>query len=247
MGSLTNSEQTLAAAMDVAQFQYLGQSSVERCARAISAAECKDELDYGLGEGLITQAAYNWGLTNGYYPVIGRRNTVDAVCKCGCFEANALLLTQDANGTPAWLAAKDIQKDTKLFALNESATLVRPTFNMKSILASTKGTETPALFVFELDNGHELKVTQNHGMLLSDGRVVEARTLREGAEFVALDGAIVHVKALRFEHTTEDVYNFEVDAVDAKGHIIAAEGVLVGDMAWQNQLGRELGSIAVRR
>jgi len=247
LGSEEQSMRQTTTAMSLETFRALGTTSLERCARAISAAECKDELDYGLGEGLITLDAYNWGLTNGYYPVIGRRNTVDAVCKCGCFEANALILTQNQNGVSAWVPAKDITTDTKLFALNEEATLSRPTFNTQSILASTKGEEIPALFVFELDNGHSLKVTQNHGMLLSDGRVVEARTLDTGAEFVALDGSTVRVNNLRFETTTQDVYNFEVDSLGLAGHIIAAEGVLVGDMAWQNQLGRELGSIAVRR
>ncbi|MFY0582271.1 Hint domain-containing protein [Cystobacter fuscus] len=237
----------LTAAMGLEQFQTLGLTSVDRCARPISAEECKGELDYGLGQGLITQDAYNWGLANGYYPVIGRRDTVDAVCKCGCFEANTRILTQDAEGFSAWIAAKDITKETTLFALNETATLSRPSFNTKSILASTKGAEHPALYVFELDNGNTLKVTQNHGMLLSDGRVVEARTLDTGAEFVALDGSRVRVTNLRFEYTQEDVYNFEVESQLSAGHIIAAEGVLVGDMAWQNQLGRELGSIAVRR
>lgn len=237
----------LTGAMGLEQFQTLGLTSVDRCARPISAEECKGELDYGLDQGLITIDAYNWGLTNGYYPVIGRRNTVDAVCKCGCFEASTRILTQDAEGFSAWIAAKDITKETTLFALNETATLSRPSFNTKSILASTKGAEHPALYVFELDNGNTLKVTQNHGMLLSDGRVVEARTLDTGAEFVALDGSRVRVTNLRFEHTQEDVYNFEVESQFSAGHIIAAEGVLVGDMAWQNQLGRELGSIAVRR
>ncbi|WP_245814714.1 Hint domain-containing protein [Cystobacter ferrugineus] len=244
---LAEQSTSLTEVMGLDQFKYLGLTSIERCARAISAEECKIELDYGLEQNLITREAYDWGLVNGYYPVIGRRDTVDAVCKCGCFEANTLILTQDKLGAPAWIAAKDITKETTLFSLNEQATLSQPTFDTKPILAFTKGEEHPALYVFELDNGHTLKVTQNHGMLLSDGRVVEARTLEAGAEFVALDGATVRVKNLRFEHTKEDVYNFEVESQISAGHIIAAEGVLVGDMAWQNQLGRELGSIAVRR
>ncbi len=241
--------QQLTGAMDLATFQALGSQSdlAGRCVSGISYAECQGELAYGLSLNLITQETYNWGLANGYYPVIDRRNNIGAVCKCGCFEANSLILTQDEQGTSAWIPAKDIKTTTTLFALNEAATLSRPTFDAKSIKAATRGEETPALYAFGLDNGRTLKVTQNHGMLLSDGRVVEARTLGVGAEFVALDGSTVRVRELRFEHTAEDVFNFEVNAQESAGHIIAAEGVLVGDLAWQNQLSRELGSIAVRR
>ncbi|WP_245919022.1 Hint domain-containing protein [Melittangium boletus] len=238
-----------AVPMTLAQFQSLGAMSDQagRCVGGISYNECKEELDWGLSQNLITAETYYWGLNNGYYPVIDRHNTIGAVCKCGCFEANSLILTQNKQGVSAWVPAKQITSETSLFSLNEEATLSRPSFNAKSIKVSTKGEEKPALFVFELSNGHSLKVTQNHGMLLSDGRVVEARSLSAGAEFVALDGSLVRVNNLRFEYTTEDVHNFEVDAQDLAGHIIAAEGVLVGDLAWQNQLSRELGSIAVRR
>lgn len=240
---------TTGTAMSLATFQLLGSQSDAslRCSGAISAAQCQEELAYGLSINLITLEAYNWGLANGYYPVIDRNNVIGAICKCGCFEANSLILTQDEQGTTAWVPAKDIKTSTTLFALNEAATLSQPTFDVKSIKAATRGEEKPALYAFELDNGRTLKVTQNHGMLLSNGRVVEARTLGVGAEFVALDGSTVRVRDLRFEHTAEDVYNFEVNAQGSAGHIIAAEGVLVGDLAWQNQLSRELGSIAVRR
>ncbi|OJH36461.1 hypothetical protein [Cystobacter ferrugineus] len=240
---------TTGTPMSLATFQALGAQSDAslRCTGAIGPDACQAELAYGLSINLITLAAYNWGLANGYYPVIDRHNNIGAVCKCGCFEANALILTRDEQGTTAWVPAKDIKTSTTLFALNEAATLSRPTFDAKSIKSATRGEEKPALYAFELDNDRTLKVTQNHGMLLSDGRVVEARTLGVGAEFVALDGSTVRVRDLRFEHTAEDVYNFEVSAQDPAGHIIAAEGVLVGDLAWQNQLSRELGSIAVRR
>jgi hypothetical protein len=240
---------TTGTPMSLATFQYLGyQSDVAvRCTGAISAAQCQEELAYGLNLNLITPEAYYWGLANGYYPVIDRNNVIGAICKCGCFEANSLILTQDEQGASAWVPAKDIKTSTTLFALNEAATLSRPTFDAKSIKVATRGEETPALYAFGLDNGRTLKVTQNHGMLLSDGRVVEARTLGVGAEFVALDGSTVRVRELRFEHTAEDVFNFEVNAQESAGHIIAAEGVLVGDLAWQNQLSRELGAITVRR
>jgi hypothetical protein len=238
---------TTETGMSLAEFQQYALASIERCTTGVTWEECKRELDYGLSQQLISQSAFDWGVANGYYPVIDRFNAVKAVCKCGCFEANTLILTQDADGFSAWLEARKLKETTKLVALDEAATLTQPSFSGKSIKAFSRGEEKPALYVFSLDNGRQLKVTQNHGMLLSDGRVVEAKTLDVGAEFVAVDGSLVRVTNLSFEYTKKDVYNFEVDAAFSAGHIIAAEGVLVADLAWQNQLGRELGSIVVRR
>ncbi|WP_375767338.1 Hint domain-containing protein [Archangium gephyra] len=238
---------TTETGMTLEEYQQHALTSTDRCIGGITWEECKRELDYGLQQQLISLSAYNWGVANGYYPVIDRYNKIGAVCKCGCFEANTLILTQDKDGFGAWLEAKKVKETAKLVALDEAATLTKPSFSGKSIKAFSRGEEKPALYVFGLDNGRQLKVTQNHGMLLSDGRVVEAKTLDVGAEFVAVDGSTVRVTNLSFENTKKDVYNFEVDASFSAGHIIAAEGVLVGDLAWQNQLGREIGSIVVRQ
>ncbi|WP_244238811.1 hypothetical protein [Corallococcus carmarthensis] len=233
--------------MNLSTYQYYAANNQTRCAGGISQSECLTELQYALTNQLITAAAYNWGTANGYYPAVDRYNKIAAVCKCGCFEANTQILVEGRDGFAEWVAAKTISQSTKLVALDENTTLSAPGFISQSIKAKTAGAERPDLFVFTLDNGRTLKVTQNHGMLLADGRVVEAKTLGAGAEFVGLDGATVRVTSLSREPTALDVYNFEVNADDKAGHFVAAEGVLVGDLAWQNQLARELGSIAVRR
>ncbi|WP_148273434.1 Hint domain-containing protein [Stigmatella aurantiaca] len=234
--------------MSLATFQSLAGSNEGRCSGAASQAQCNADLSYALSMQLITTAAYNWGLANGYYPVVDRHNQIGAICKCGCFEANALILTESVNGASnKWIAAKDVTKDTKLVSLDETSKLSRPGMKSQSVKALTHGKELPALYVFSLSNGRDLKVTQNHGMLLSDGRVVEAKTLSAGAEFVGLDGSTVRVNTISFERTKREVFNFEVDTQSKQGHIIAAEGVLVGDLAWQNQLSSELGAISIRR
>jgi hypothetical protein len=241
-------DRVLELGMDLATFQRLAVVNSNRCAGGINWRECTTELDYARSKQLITLEAYTWGLANGYYPAVTRTDKIAAVCKCGCFEASSRILIESPNGTTTqWVYAKDVKEDSKLVALNELSELSQPGLTSKPIKALTHGQELPALYVFSLSNGRQLKVTQNHGMLLSDGRVVEAKTLSVGAEFVGLDGSIVRVNNISFERTEHDVFNFEVDSQDKSGHFIAAEGVLVGDLAWQNQLGRELGSIVIRR
>ncbi|MDC0709135.1 hypothetical protein POL68_11735 [Stigmatella sp. ncwal1] len=243
------SEVGVLSVMPLGTFQTLayGSDAAGRCVGGTTVSYCNGELDYAYLVGLIAPDAYNWGRANGYYPVIDRNNVIQAICKCGCFEGQTLILTQEANGTSTWTRAKDITSRMSLFSLKEDSALSQPSMSMKSIKNLTRGSEGPALHVFTLDNGRTLKVTQHHGMLLSDGRVVPAHSVDVGSEFVALDGSLVRVKSLDFEFTQDEVFNFEVSASDKSGHFIAAEGVLVGDLAWQNQLSREIGSIAVRK
>ncbi|MDY7232920.1 hypothetical protein [Hyalangium rubrum] len=247
--STTPEEVTAQSAMSLATFQTLANVSdnTGRCVGGNTVSFCNGELDYAYLIGLITVDAYNWGRANGYYPVIDRYDTIQAICKCGCFEAETSILTQDERGAALWTKAKDIKSGMSLMSLNEGVSLSSPSMSIKPLKALTRGKEGPALHVFKLDNGHILKVTQHHGMLLSDGRVVAAHSVDVGAEFVALDGSLVKVTGLDFEFTQDEVFNFEVGASDKSGHFIAAEGVLVGDLAWQNQLAREVGSIAVRK
>ena len=109
------------------------------------------------------------------------------------------------------------------------------------------GDEQADLYVFSLSNGHDLRVTQHHGMVLADGRVIEARKVAEGDLFIALDGSEVVVQSIGREPTSADVYNFFLSVETPQEHIIAAEGVLVGDLAWQSTLTSELDSISLRR
>jgi hypothetical protein len=43
------------------------------------------------------------------------------------------------------------------------------------------------------------------------------------------------------------VFNFLTTGKTKKGHLIVAEGIIVGDLMWQNTLGNELNEVAVRQ
>ena len=50
------------------------------------------------------------------------------------------------------------------------------------------------------------------------------------------------------ERTSEDVFNVLASAgLSHKGHMIVANGVIVGDLMWQNTLAKDLNSIVVRQ
>ncbi|SFD72016.1 Hint domain-containing protein [Pseudoalteromonas denitrificans] len=243
------STNTFAAPMDQAQFEILGNKDKSRCVGGRSPAYCKGELDYALSKNLITNRSYTWGLENGYYPVVTRNDLVDAICKCGCFEANTdISVWLKELGTKGTVAAKDIEKHDRLVGLTSDATLSTLTtqnFGLKSI---TSGAEKLELYVFNLENGTQLKVTQHHGMLLSSGEMIAAKDVTASDSFIsAATQNEVEIVNITREVTYDDVYNFETNGSDDANHIIVAEGIYVGDIVWQNQLASELGKIAIRR
>jgi hypothetical protein len=157
-------------------------------------------------------------------------------CTGSCFEENALILTQGFNGTFEWIPASKVTSSSRLGALEEKSAITVPEIRTRAIKTILRTWTSSPIYTFSLDNGHQLKVTSNHPMLLSEGRVVAAGTIKIGAKFKSLDGSIVQVNNISIEEKEQYVYNFEVEAAGAMGHIIAAEGVLVGDLAWQNKL-----------
>ncbi|WP_299004063.1 Hint domain-containing protein [uncultured Shewanella sp.] len=237
--------------MSLATFSRLAQNSdiTGRCTGPISATECKVELDYALDNRLITASAYSWGLANGYYPVIDRNNNIGVICKCGCFESTTnISVFSAAAGAHIEMAASEVNKSHQLVALSSTSSLSSLLVEDFPIKAIAKGKEQLPLYVFELADGTQLKVTQHHGMLLSTGEMVAAKDVTETDSFIsAMTQEPVEIVNIGREETFNEVYNFETNGIDDVNHIIVAEGVYVGDLAWQNQLASELGQINLRQ
>jgi hypothetical protein len=209
--------------------------------------ECRDERQLSLASGMATEMAVDYMRIREAFPLFSSGGVVSALCRCGCFEGSTEVLTSNTEGAVDWKAVSAVERDDRLMSLAEDASLNQPNLEAKPVMARSRGTEKPLLFAFVLDNGHTLKVTQHHGMVLDDGRVVAARDVRVGAKFVGIDGHPVAILSIERESTHDLVYNFQVDAKSNQGHVIAAEGVLVGDLAWQNHLKAELGAIHIRK
>lgn len=246
------SAQECPGALSVPAFEWEVECKAEtnssRCGNGLSHELCQENNSRALRNGLLTQDAYNWLQTNGFCAVnIDGLQMIIAICPVGCFEEDTAILSLSEDGAGKWVAAKDITLDDELFGLNANALLSSPALNSRPIERMAYGDEQADLYVFSLSNGHDLRVTQHHGMVLADGRVIEARKVAEGDLFIALDGSEVVVQSIGREPTSADVYNFFLSVETPQEHIIAAEGVLVGDLAWQSTLTSELDSISLRR
>lgn len=218
---------------------------------------CKKQLDYALKHEIIDAQTHRWAIENDYYPLMDIDNTIRDVCTCGCFEKNTRLfvLEKDRAETKE-LAIIDLYVNKETFqplAITKDWTQ-DATYEIfpRDVDRFTKGKESKQLYVFHLENGRLLKLTSRHGVVLGDGRMVSAESVKLGDTFMSHSGHKVEIRKITRERTYDDVYNFLLKEPEALGtnvsdpHVIVAEGVLVGDLIWQNSREAELGSILIR-
>lgn len=171
-------------------------------------------------------------------------------CMCGCFEPNSLIAVFNTRELQSGFAkAGEIPFKTdhlQLLTLKEGATLDSLQYQSLPVKMSTRGKEHAPLVVLHLGNGRKLKITEKHPVLLGTGEMVKAVELKAGEQLVAADGSAVTLKEVTREEFKGEVVNFSTTADAKESHILVAEGILVGDLAWQNELAYELEAVRVR-
>jgi hypothetical protein len=102
-----------------------------------------------------------------------------------------------------------------------------------SYTAEFRDTKHP-IIELTMESGGMLRVTTEHPMVNSEGRLVAAQTLKAGDELVRKDGSFdTIVSAVRKEHFGK-VYNLRPETDDRISNILVAEGYLVGSSLFQN-------------
>ncbi len=224
-----------------------------RCGGGVAHAVCVVLTNASYDAGLITLAAKNWLFAQEpmqcamYTAYDGVPPFVMGICPEGCFEANTEFFMLSKEGVVGSKSARDITKSDEIASLTSTSSLVEPEFASRSIHNITSGPEELELYVFSLENDRSLAVTTFHPMVLADGRIIRAKDVNAGDEFVGIDGEIVVVENVSLRHTEEDVYNFWVDVDSSQEHVIVAEDVLVGDLGLQAISDAEMESIRLRR
>lgn len=222
-----------------------------RCATAINPTVCSFLNNTALNEGLVTQGGFNYLGQIGFCAIVNNLGDGDKIydfCPVGCFAADTQMLTgMTLEGRLSYALAAALKPQGTLISMTDGASLDDVVLGPQHIKRTVYGPETQPLYVFALSNGQTLKVTQHHPMVLDSGKIVEAQLIAPGMSFVGLDGEPVAVAAVGRERATSDVFNFETTSSSALGHIIVAEGVLVGDLKLQNELADEGEAIGLRR
>ncbi len=94
---------------------------------------------------------------------------------------------------------------------------------------------TQVIFDIRTRSGGELHVTDKHPVLVDDGRMVEARTLKAGTKLVKADGSRDPIVSVTQTSYFGKVYNLKPTATNRVANIIIAQGFLVGSSRFQNE------------
>jgi hypothetical protein len=219
----------------------------------ISVADCPQyqSLAY-FTDHCINTTEYNYSVAHSIAPLCSQINPTAYIgfCYCGCLERTTELFVKEP------VSGKDttqrIDKITvgsvQVHALTEDTTLSSVRYAPRGLEAKTAGAENKPLVVLHLADGVTLGATELHAILISTGQMVAAKDLRAGQVLVRQDGSLSTIATITRERTSDDVFNVLTNAgMSHKGHMIVANGLIVGDLMWQNTLAKDLNSIEVRR
>lgn len=213
-------------------------------------AQCEAIRTEALKVGCIDQPTYNRLKAEGRFPACVVATFVGD-CPCGCFAPETLIdVLSKRNGEAALIAAAELFGNSGryvLSSLEDNASLSSPRFVSRTIANATGGDESRPLVRVVLRDGQILRLTEKHPVLKASGEMTTARELTKGDTLVNREGGMVPIEVVDREKYKGQVYNFETNGESLASHIIVAEGVLVGDLAWQNSLEEELGGIAIRQ
>ncbi|MGY3804678.1 Hint domain-containing protein [Pigmentibacter ruber] len=222
-----------------------------RCVDNIpDAPTCQGERDYGLRSGCINKEEYDSLVAYNSYPICDRNNILRAWCSCGCFEKNTRIFSvgKDINFMGYEKIEKIISEKQhyKVLSLHQDTKLSTIKSNTFDLFQTTSGPEKEALIVIYTENNLRLAVTKKHAILLSNGKMVEAEKVQLTDKLVQANGKPVSVLKIEREFTNDDVLNILTSGKTPIEHTLFAEGLIVGDLAWQNNLKSMLNSITVR-
>lgn len=150
--------------------------------------------------------------SNGYTAFIPKINI-----RWGCFAAGTQITMKDGSRKPV----EEIRRGDILFTM-DGPHAVREVY---------AGLEKYIIHICTEDN-RTLKVTHTHPIVLEDGRMLQARSVRPGHRVMSKEGKAVRIKWVYECAYNGFVYNFEFS--DGKEHVVEADGILAGEFLAQN-------------
>jgi hypothetical protein len=94
---------------------------------------------------------------------------------------------------------------------------------------------TQVIFEIRTRSGGQLRVTEKHPVLVGDGRIVEARTLKPGTRLIKADGSRDPIVSVSQTSYVGKAYNLKPAATNHVANILIAQGFLVGSSRYQNE------------
>jgi len=164
-------------------------------------------------------------------------------CTCGCFLPDTKISVFNEQ-------EKNIQKikfGDVLINLDKDSSFSNWRLYTAKVKLTTVGEETNDIINIVLENGRTLFLTSQHAVLTSQGILIPAEKVRKSHTLIDINGFELMIQNIKKTPYEGLVYNVELDVVSDEEHIIFAEGVAVGDLAYQNTLIHELYRIKIRK
>jgi hypothetical protein len=133
-----------------------------------------------------------------------------------------------------------------LAAMNElrtGVTTLTPTSTLDSIKTRTDEVASythdiheakQVIFTITTKSGGQLKVTERHPILIGDGRIVQAQSVKLGNQLIKPDGTRDAVISVAQTDYFGKVYNIKPASTNRVANILIAQGFLVGSSRYQN-------------
>jgi len=135
---------------------------------------------------------------------------------------------------------------TQVTALTADAQLGALSFGNQTIRSYVAGDTQEDIFLLQSSNGRRIEVTAKHPMLLSDGTMVKADTLKEGDRLLGSDGRTLELSSVSVFSFKGQVWNVRPASQDKTENVMSAEGFLTGSVRYQNEWASDGYRLSIR-
>lgn len=211
-----------------------------RCGKvAIKEKACKRLQQEAAADCSFTKAEIKYMQDQNIAPQCDSEIGIISICPCGCFEVGTLITT----GSNEVVPVEELTRQDSVIALSPDAAMNRLAFESQGISYVTSGEEDNDLYVLSVsspasDQQATIGLTMHHGVLLATGEMTTAKDIKIGDRLVFANGEFGKVDRIDRKATSGKVYNFltsaSSDRTDVFSHMVIANGLIVGDLSWQN-------------
>lgn len=168
------------------------------------------------------------------------------LCVAGCYTPETLL--RFAEGEVGIKEAADSGM-VNLVTLSPESTLDRLRMKTNKVERYTvdirEGWED--IYNLKMDSGGSLRVTSEHPLVTSDGRMRQAKSLKVGTKLISAEGTPDPIVSIEVSKVFGKVYNVGPVSIDYTSNIVVAGGYLNGSVRYQNEFLDNINAIILRR
>lgn len=229
---------------------------IARCMdKPVPEPECEARRLSMLKAGCISQEEYETLKKFGSFAIcmdFGDGIELQSWCPCGCFHPDSMISVSIEAQDTAQTRAIEITNNPhkfKILHLSKNTSFSQFELTSSSVKFSTTGLEEKPLVAIEIDDGRILRLTEKHPVLTAKGTMIFAKDLNLNDLLVDQNGKPIKIANLTSEQFDGEVVNFMIDEEisSMSEHVIFANRIAVGDLAWQSSLEDEISQVFIRQ